>query len=164
MINKLGDKRIFIGDANDSRNLAHLKQYKIDAIVNVALDLDTPFFDYIRHYKIGLLDGPGNKFYDYWIASTLLISLLEDGKNVLIHCHEGKSRSVAIALIVISLINYRKLSVKESVDASYKYIKKYRPDSFIKKSHFIHIMEVIKCLRSLPEFIDEPKEEKGGIL
>jgi protein-tyrosine phosphatase len=159
MITQVGNNRLFIGNADDAMSNLHLQTYNINAVVNTALDLDTPFFDHIRHYKIGLLDGPGNKFYDYWISAILVMSLLEDSKTVLVHCHEGKSRSVAIVLIVVSLMEFRDISIKESIKESFKYIQASRPDIFVKKSHYPFIAEVIKSMKSLPDFQIEEELE-----
>jgi protein-tyrosine phosphatase len=86
------DEHLWVGNSRDGRT----PHGNIDAILNVATDLDysPPAGIYL---KIGLVDGPGNKQEKFNLAVKTLTSLMEKGLNVLIHCHEGKSRSVAVA-------------------------------------------------------------------
>jgi len=85
--------RLAIGSASDARNS---NNSQFDAILNVAIDLDVEDSFKWRH-KVGLLDGPGNSPLIFMSAVLLLYSLLKEGKRVLVHCHEGKSRSVMVA-------------------------------------------------------------------
>lgn len=93
---------IAIGNSQDSKTANNLQ---FNAILNVAIDLD--FEDNFKwRYKVGLLDGPGNEPLTFVSAVVLLHSLVKQGKKILVHCHEGKSRSVMVVatyLIVVGL-------------------------------------------------------------
>ncbi len=76
----------------------------IDAVLNVAYDLkggvSWPDMEYMQ---VGLIDGPGNPLAAYHAAILALVTLFERWKKVLVHCHMGRSRSVAVALMYLSL-------------------------------------------------------------
>lgn len=90
---------VAIGNSQDSNSV---KNGQFDAILNVAIDLDIKDEFKWRH-KIGLLDGPGNHP-DMMIAAVLVLhALVNSGKRVLVHCHAGKSRSVMITSLYVSI-------------------------------------------------------------
>jgi hypothetical protein len=98
---------IAIGNSSDARNaknrtFENTTDY-FDSILNVAIDLDIEDGFKWRH-KVGLLDGPGNHPYTFISAVILLAALSHDGRRVLIHCHEGKSRSVMVASTYLSIV------------------------------------------------------------
>jgi protein-tyrosine phosphatase len=90
---------VAIGDATDSK-LADNTQF--NAVLNVAVDLDISDGFKYRH-KVGLLDGPGNNPLAFMSAVLLLYSLVQSRKKVLLHCHEGKSRSVMVCATFIAI-------------------------------------------------------------
>jgi hypothetical protein len=105
-INKIGATEIYIGNSNDARDIDHLRKLGIRSVVNVAKDLEDPWFhgDH-RCYKIPLLDGTGNELYRYVLALQLMMTLLRAGEKVLLHCNAGQSRSPAIACGVLVLLD-----------------------------------------------------------
>src|SRR3990167_9719678 len=102
---------IFLGDSHSSlHEIDNIRVLGINAIINVAKDLNDPWYDGIESYKFGLLDGPGNDYIQFKLAIETGYFLWAAGKRILIHCHEGKSRSVAISLGIL-LYKAKPLSV-----------------------------------------------------
>lgn len=88
---------LYIGNASDAKDRQALKARSITAVVNVATDLvSPPEVDPIR-VKVGLTDGPSNSDDAYQLAADTVDYLLRKGHKVLIHCHEGRSRTSAVA-------------------------------------------------------------------
>ncbi|HET7737132.1 MAG TPA: dual specificity protein phosphatase [Tepidiformaceae bacterium] len=52
--------------------------------------------------RVDLFDGPGNSLDTIWEAVDLLADLHTSDPNVLVHCREGKSRSVLIASLYVA--------------------------------------------------------------
>lgn len=84
---------LYIGNSQ-SCQLDNLADFKIDSVLNVAFDLNDPFSTDYHWYKVGLIDGTGNTQLQVDIAYKLLTTLMANKERVLIHCHEGLSRSV----------------------------------------------------------------------
>ena len=93
--------KIGIGDSSDGRQLPSA----VDAVSNVALDLDIPPTqgNAYRH-KVGLLDGPGNDEFLLMSAVLVLHALNRKYRRILVHCHEGKSRSVMVVAMYVSIV------------------------------------------------------------
>ena len=87
---------LWIGNSFDAKNISVLKEIGIKSVLNVAFDLNDTLPHDINQVKIGLIDGPGNIIKLFTMAVLALENLLSLGP-VLIHCHEGISRSVAVA-------------------------------------------------------------------
>jgi len=90
---------LFIGGAEDS---IQADNKIFDAVLCVAIDFDIKDGFKWRH-KVGLLDGPGNSPMTFVAAVLLLYSLLKSGKRVLLHCQEGRSRSVMVAATTLAV-------------------------------------------------------------
>jgi protein-tyrosine phosphatase len=99
VMNQIGAYQLWIGNAGDARDAQSLRAKGITAVLNVATDLvSPPDVDPIR-FKVGLTDGPSNSSASYQAAADLLDYLLSKGHKVLLHCHEGRSRSAAVATL-----------------------------------------------------------------
>jgi protein-tyrosine phosphatase len=97
---------IFIGNSHDAQHEKEaLKAAGVTAILNVAWDLTnkTTTHNEFKMCKVGLVDGDGNNPLIATCAVMVLKGLLEDGHTVLVHCHEGKSRSVAVVAALLVL-------------------------------------------------------------
>lgn len=95
------NEHIWAGSSSDPKNLDALRLNKISAILNVANDLDIPINwhkEAMLYTKCGLIDGQGNAVVRFRCAVDLLVSLIGDGHVVLVHCHEGKSRTCSVIL------------------------------------------------------------------
>lgn len=93
--------RICIGNSQDGKQV----DPAIDAVLNVAVDLDIPLVGgNVYRHKVGLVDGPGND--DFLLLSAVLVlhALNKRYNRVLVHCHEGKSRSVMVVSAYVSII------------------------------------------------------------
>jgi protein-tyrosine phosphatase len=101
--------QVAIGNADDARTVT---KEQFDAVLNVAIDLEILDLSVKRH-KIGLIDGPGNDPMTFLLAVLFLYSLVKSGKRVLIHCHEGKSRSVMVCAIFVAI--QEQISVDEAL-------------------------------------------------
>ena len=100
MITLITDK-IGIGDSSDGRQVPP----GIDACLNVAVDLDIPLTGgNVYRHKVGLLDGPGND--DGLLISAVLVlhALNKRHNRILVHCHEGKSRSVMVVSAYVAIV------------------------------------------------------------
>jgi len=115
---------IYIGNSHDAQHeKAALKAAGITAILNVAWDLTnkTTTHNEFKMCKVGLVDGGGNNPTIAASAVMVLKGLLEDGHIALVHCHEGKSRSVAVvASLLVLEKEYR------NFDAAHAEIQRYR--------------------------------------
>ena len=85
---------------------------KVKGVLNCALDLDIdkktlipPDNDpsKVVYMKVGLADGPGNSNYAL-ISAALAIRQMVDLKAtpILVHCHSGSSRSVAVLALYLA--------------------------------------------------------------
>lgn len=101
MISHITDK-LYIGNANDARDTNKLDELGITAVFNVAHDLNDPYDTTRRYFKIGLTDGENNPIRHPIMAASLLHQLIKAGDTVLLHCHEGRSRSAFIATLYLS--------------------------------------------------------------
>ena len=95
---------IWIGDSNDAVH-ADLQNHGIDGILNCAFDLQgmRGWTDGIHYAQCGLIDGPGNSMASYYSAVLQLAHMIAMGKKVLVHCHKGESRSVAVVIYYLHL-------------------------------------------------------------
>lgn len=86
---------IWIGSSQDAKNLEAIKAAGITHILNCAEDLDPAFGwkDGITCFHVGLRDDSNSPY--LYIAGVNILNAIR-GKNVLVHCHEGRSRSVWI--------------------------------------------------------------------
>jgi len=90
---------IYLGNSHDAiHSKEELKAAGITAILNVARDLTNGKLTHkdFEMYHVGFMDGGGNDPIVCACALMLFNGLLRKGHKVMIHCHEGKSRSAAV--------------------------------------------------------------------
>lgn len=78
----------------------------VTAVFNVAKDLTSRKWDAgedVMLCQIPLTDGGNNSDRMIKTSIEVLLSLLEDGHKVLVHCHVGKSRSVSVVAAALAL-------------------------------------------------------------
>lgn len=100
MITMITD-RVCIGDISDARQ----PSTALDSCLNVSSEDDVPLTQgNVYRHKVGLLDGPGNDD-SLLIAAVMVLHALNKRHNrVLVHCHEGKSRSVMVVSAFVAIV------------------------------------------------------------
>tara|TARA_R110002050_G_scaffold120710_1_gene238830 strand:+ start:1867 stop:2751 length:885 start_codon:yes stop_codon:yes gene_type:complete len=98
----------------------------LDAIVNCTKELPqvpTSQSFNIEHHRVSLVDELSEDILSVLAPTVGLIdSLLLEGKNVLVHCARGASRSASIVIAYIMLYH------KNSLDDAYSFVKHCRED------------------------------------
>lgn len=123
-MNKITDK-IYLGSSQDAQHRKReLKEAGITAILNVARDLTntTTTHKEFEMYHIGVMDGGGNNSSMASAALLVLSALVLDGHKVLVHCHEGKSRSAGLVAAYLT-----KRGNFETMEEAVVYLKSKRP-------------------------------------
>lgn len=145
-IDHIRDTNIFIGNSNDARDIDHLRILGIKSVLNVANDLEDPWFhgDF-RNYKVSLRDGEGNQLYQYVLALQVLLTLLSRGEKVLLHCGAGVSRSPGIAAAALVLRGKAK-----DLEEGIKKIAVDRQHIHVSHHHLPLLREAIKQLAGAP--------------
>lgn len=143
-------ERIAIGNRHEAKDLELLLSKDIDAVLNLAYDLDISYFEFYHEYeykfpieyqKVGLIDGEGNKLTTFAAAVYMLDQLLERHDKVLVHCHAGVSRSASVVATYISHKNG--ISFEGALD----WVKKKRPEIYPSS----HLIKIAKSLTNLFE-------------
>lgn len=134
---------LFVGNSRAARTPDILKTNGITAVVNVARDLDDPPVDGILTFKFGLTDGhsDNNKAIILVSAFDTIYNLIQQSnETVLVHCHEGVSRSPAAAILYIARIiaGYTRAdgtnhTFNSPLEDAYKILQEKRPIAFINK-------------------------------
>jgi len=121
----------FIGNAHGSRTIDLLKDNGIRAIVNVAKDLNDPWFPDILSFKFGIIDGHSseNNYFLYQQAAETILFLMDNEVPTLLHCHEGISRSGAVGALVVA----SRLGIK--LGEAVVFLQTKRPAIFINNGH-----------------------------
>ncbi len=139
MITMITD-RIGIGDAGDARQVPP----GIDACLNTAIDLDIPLTGgNVYRHKVGLFDGPGND--DAILISAVLVlhALNKRHNRVLVHCQEGKSRSVMVVSVYVSIVGRMEFGrvLRDIMDA--RGASEYRPALY---QQYVNLIPTLKRL------------------
>jgi len=142
-IERVSDTNLYIGNSNDSRDIDKMRKIGITSSVNVSKDLEAPwFYGTFRNYKIGLLDGPGNKPYQYEMAAWVIQCLLRNGEKVLVHCPLGMSRSPGVAAMVLVLLGKAK-----SLLAAIEIVKASRSIANVNRTHLEPMEKALELLK-----------------
>lgn len=109
---------LYLGNSFHAANMSLLQDNRIDTIINVTDNIPNYFENYFTYYKINIHDLNGEYFGDELRNTFNLIKTkLAEGKRVMVHCVEGRSRSVTI--IIYYLMN----ELDYSFDDAYLMIK-----------------------------------------
>jgi hypothetical protein len=128
-------EQIWIGSSQDAKDLGAIRAAGIDSILNVAEDLQPAlgWKDGITHFHVGLRDN-SNAPSLYKAACYVLDALVDSGKKVLVHCHEGRSRSPYI--VALYMTNKKPDAFNHSIPATITFLKSIRPQIEVHPGHF----------------------------
>lgn len=96
------DTNLAVGSASDATNMVECLASGVGVILNVANDLHIVKWHGVELAQVGLIDGPGNQAAAYAAAVLVIEAFHRSGKKVLVCCHGGKSRSVAVAIMYLN--------------------------------------------------------------
>jgi protein-tyrosine phosphatase len=120
---------LWLGNSYNAKHQPDLLREKdIKAILNVAWDLDYLAEPGPLLCKVGLYDGPGNSYGSFSLAVHVLSALHASTGNVLVHCHEGVSRSPTVVAAFLVKQEFCK-----DLDQAFNLIAERRPQINPKK-------------------------------
>jgi protein tyrosine phosphatase len=112
---------LFLGNLEDASDINLLNKYDIKYIINIS-GFENKFPKKFVYYKININDSPNENIFRYFRETGEFINnAVSTGKNILVHCHAGISRSASI--IIAYLISW----TNRSFDQSYSLVKSRRP-------------------------------------
>lgn len=129
----LVEKNLFISDSNAASNISFLKTHNITHILICGTELKARFKDYITYQKFDIQDSPKFNIHRYFDQCIKFIETgIMGGGNVLVHCKQGRSRSVTV--VIAYLISRGELSFIEA----FGHVKRLHPiscpnDGFLKQ-------------------------------
>jgi len=107
--------RLWLGRASDALNLHFLKQNKITHVVSFCnRPYPFRFNPTIHHTLMWINDDANAKFHFKTIVHNLETILNKPGTNVLVHCHNGISRSASV--IIAYLMKTKSLPYRSSFE------------------------------------------------
>jgi len=148
---------LFIGGMEGASDLDLLRANDITTVINCAVNLDfnyvtTPLstagqevsygFSDIRYYKLGLIDGAGNPetmvLAGYYLLKGALEQQLPDKAtyprrergNVLVNCRGGRSRSVTVVALFLSVAAPERFPTFEAALQHVRERRELRPDEW----------------------------------
>lgn len=68
----------------------------IDAVLSLKEDCCDECREDVEVLCVPLVDGPGNDLRGVWEAVGFIADVVAAGERILVHCHAGRSRSVAV--------------------------------------------------------------------
>mmetsp|Transcript_6129 Transcript_6129/g.14768 ORF Transcript_6129/g.14768 Transcript_6129/m.14768 type:complete len:360 (+) Transcript_6129:309-1388(+) len=91
---------LYLGSEDDAKQQEHLRRLGITHILNVSSDVKNYFPQQYTYHRINLPDEPGSNLSEHFQMAFkfLKTSDLDTSKRVLVHCHQGVSRSSTIVL------------------------------------------------------------------
>lgn len=101
-------RNLFVGTIDDAGTPSALRTHDVDTVVS--LTYETPADELskdIEHVSVPMMDGPRNDADEFRRAVRTVYDRVREGECVLVHCSAGASRSVAVAAVVVSLVDSR---------------------------------------------------------
>lgn len=116
---------LYLGNIINSANFEQLKELNITTIFNVTDEHGCYFENYFNYHKVSIKDDKNVDLpQSFHNAVDNLYTALNSGERVLVHCHHGRSRSVA--LITAYLMKYKK-TLCPTFEIAYETIKRKKP-------------------------------------
>jgi protein-tyrosine phosphatase len=124
MMNKVAE-RLYISDYNEARAMSQTNPLNIQADLNCSMMSDghAGFHD-IAYCRTDFPDGPAIPEPLFWRGMAFMVKEYLSGKNLLVHCAAGVSRSVTMAC---ALMTY--LGLAPNMDEALKQVKANRPQA-----------------------------------
>jgi len=120
---------IWLGNSHDAiHSRKELKENGITAILNCAWDLKNTQLSHKDGFEIaqcGLRDSKDNNVFAIYSAVLQLANLVKNNHFVLVHCHEGRSRSAwVVAYYLYAIENF------DTIEEAFDYIVSCRPEVY----------------------------------
>lgn len=101
-------EHLYLGSVGAAYNLQVLKNLQISCILTICECLPPKFPDDFEYKVIPVTDEPSTRLNHYFQEATDFIKkAIEEGKNVLVHCFAGVSRSASI--VIAYLMRFHKM-------------------------------------------------------
>ena len=95
---------LFVGTIEDAGTEPLLENHGIETVVSLTHSPpDTGFPESVSVKQVPLTDGPQNDRAQFNEAVDVLVSVLESGETVLVHCSRGASRSPSVAATALGI-------------------------------------------------------------
>jgi protein-tyrosine phosphatase len=108
---------IYIGNACNSSSYYELKENKFKTVVNVTDEIPNYFEEHFDYFKAPIRDTSEDSLQPYFRNILEYIYKKQDkypGKNILVHCYMGSSRSAAI--VVLYLIDKHHYNLEDAIN------------------------------------------------
>lgn len=113
---------LYLGSVGAAYNLQVLKNLQISCILTVCECLPPKFPNDFEYKVISVTDEPSTRLNNYFQEATDFIKkAIEEGKNVLVHCFAGVSRSATI--VIAYLMRFHKMEYNTALS----HVKSRRP-------------------------------------
>lgn len=161
-MDKVEGLELYLGNSQDAVTAVYSsarRKGKITAVVNLAINLTDPAVPNIKSIKVGLVDGRHEEqtAFMYALAARTILDLLDNGDTVLAHCHEGRSRTAAIAIIVLAIKKFgatKGMVETKDNEALYKTILLAKEDviktrprtAYMNKEHEMFLIPALKIV------------------
>jgi len=146
-VNKIEGTNIWLGDIDDAENIAALDENKIDVVVNMAKGLYPPVYRNQEMIMFGMYDDGQAEDLTYYLAARTVLELNKAGKNILLHCYAGASRTAAIATIVSTVLFKFDGTLYDQIKKAYDLVCDSRYEcTYMLRRHVNHFVPVLKRL------------------
>jgi len=106
---------LFVGTIEDAGTEPLLKNHGIETVVSLTHSPpNTGFPASVSVKQVPLTDGPQNNQAQFNEAVDVLVSALESGETVLVHCSRGASRSPSVAATALAIV--QDIGIKEAFE------------------------------------------------
>ncbi|WP_253739218.1 dual specificity protein phosphatase family protein [Halohasta salina] len=106
---------LFVGTIEDAGTGPLLENHGTETVVSLTHSPpDTGFPESVSVKQVPLTDGPQNDRAQFNEAVDVLVSALESGETVLVHCSRGASRSPSVAATALAIT--QDIGIKEAFE------------------------------------------------
>lgn len=127
---------LLLGNKSFASSYKGISDYNIQLVINCTKEVPNYFESKIDYKKLNIIDCEEEDIYQYFDTCTEAIhKYLISGKSVLVHCQQGKSRSVSI--IIAYLLKYTRLKLSNCL----KYLVAKDVDMKVNEGFKRHLMQ-----------------------